>query len=364
MEYPVTRQVTLTDAITQYIDDCRRLRGLAASTVKRYEVSLRQFARPLIDAEEFLLLEFVPATAWQEWVLLADQMAPKTFNARRSHLSAFITWLVDNDYMPATLKPLKAVRERPNVTSRTKSFVRAEDMPAVLEAAESWHPRDRYFCLALWESYRRSGEMAAARVRNVDLRAYPDSPHGRLQWDNQKAHRPAQVMDMSPRLQECLREWLDLYAQLLGRPLRPADYLFPALAVEGMTVKGRRRRLVLDPSSPIGQPDAICRQAFKKAGIYVEGMAAHSFRRGAATRLYDDAASIGHKNPLRLCMVALDHRSEALTEQYMDKSRDRRDLAEVQHLLYASTPTQAPVISQSPEVVSLDGWRRNRVVSR
>lgn len=356
------KQVTLTDAITAYIKDCRTLRGLADSTVRRYEVSLRQFARPLIAAEEFILMEFVPATAYLDWVLLADQKANKTFNARRSHMSAFLTWCYENDYLSPTGRHLKAVKERPNTTSRSKSFVKASDMPRVLDAAGEWHPRDRAFCEALWHSWRRSGELAAVRVRDVDLRAYPDSPHGRLTWTNQKAHRPNQVLDMSPDLQDCLRRWMETYRQLTGRELRPSDYLFPALRVEGMTVKGRRRRLVLDPEAPIGQPDTIARGAFKRAGIYTTGMACHAFRRGAADALYDLAAEKGHRNPLRLAMTALDHRSEAQTESYLNKDRDRRDLA--MFLAEAQSPAPAAPVMEAPEVVSMASWRRNRVALR
>jgi hypothetical protein len=45
--------------------------------------------------------------------------------------------------------------------------------------AEDWHLRDRFFLEAMWYSWRRSGELSAVRVRDVDLQAYPDSPHGR-----------------------------------------------------------------------------------------------------------------------------------------------------------------------------------------
>ncbi|HUY48114.1 MAG TPA: hypothetical protein VMV92_20695 [Streptosporangiaceae bacterium] len=93
------------------------------------------------------------------------------------------------------------------------------------------------------------------------------------------------------------------------------------------TVAGKRRRLVLAPEERIGQPDSIARRAFKAAGVYQLGMACHAFRRGAATQLYDDMANAGHKNPLRLNMTALDHRSEQQTESYLNTDRDRRDLA-------------------------------------
>jgi integrase len=353
---PAVTPITLTDAISAYIRDCRTLKGLAESTVRRYEISLRQFARALVAVEPYILMEFVPKSAYLDWVMLANANANKTFNARRSHMSAFLTWCYERDYLRMQDRHLAYVKERPNTTSRAKSFVKAQDMPKVAQAARQWHERDAAFCEALWASWRRSGELAALRVRDVDTRAYPDSPHGRLTWTNAKAHRPNQVLDMSPDLQDCLSRWMAAYTEMLGRELRPSDYLFPALRPEGMTVKGKRRRLALAPEHPIGQPDSIARGAFQRAGVYVEGMACHAFRRGAADALYDLAAEKGHRNPLRLAMTALDHRSEAQTEGYLNKDRDRRDLA----MFLAEVAAPEPVI-EARDVVSLAQWRRSRL---
>jgi integrase len=242
------------------------------------------------------------------------------------------------------------VRERPNTTTRAKSFVREQDLPKVVAVAREWHERDGAFCEALWASWRRSGELVALRVRDVDLLPYPDSPHGRLTWSNFKAHRPGQVMDMPPALQECLGRWMGLYSSMLGRDLQPSDYLFPALRAEGVVSKGKRRRLVLDPGNPIGQPDSIPRKAFQRAGLWVPGMACHAFRRGAADALYDLAAQRGHKNPLRLAMTALDHSSEAMTEKYLNKDRDRRDLVEFLSEDGGPGPAAAPAPSSAPAV--------------
>jgi integrase len=352
------KPITLSSAVRNYVSDCRKLRGLAESTVTRYEVSLTQFARPLLKEDRHLQLADVPHGAWQEWVLLADARANKTFNGRRAHLSAFLKWCYENDYLSPADKHLAAVRERPNTTTRVKSFVREQDLPAVIAAAGEWHARDAAFCEALWASWRRSGELAALRVRDVDLAPYPDSPNGRLSWENRKAHRPNQVLDMSPALQECLGRWLELYAVLArgqglvepGGELKASWYLFPALRVEGMSAKGKRRRLVLDPGKPIGQPDSVAREAFQRAGLWVPGMACHAFRRGAADALYDRAATRGHKNPLRLAMTALDHSSEAMTENYLNKDRDKRDL--VEFLSGDGPAAPAPAAEAPPSVVA------------
>lgn len=367
---PVNSAAALTDCIAAYLADCRTAKALAGSTVRRYEISLAKFARPLIEQERYLPLLAVPGDAWREWVLQADHQSNKAFNARRSHLSGFLTWLADNDLMTASeaKKKLAGVRERPNTTLRPKTYVKAGQVPAVLDAAGRWHVRDRAFCEALWHSWRRSGELTALRVRDVDLRPYPDSPHGRLAWQNFKGHRPGQVLDMSPGLQDCLSRWLAVYAEEAGEQPKPSWFLFPALRPEGMTIKGKRRRLILAPEHEIGQPDAIARRAFRAAGVYQPGMACHAFRRGAADHLYDVAAEAGHKNPLRLAMTALDHRSEAQTEGYLNKDRDRRDLAAFMHEAYGSPdvpaagpqPAQDEPAEQGAAVVSLAAWKAHK----
>jgi integrase len=356
------KQRDLSDAIRDYLTDCEKLRHLAKSTVQRYRVTLNQFARPLLEAEKWLQLEHVPPTAFRDFVVASDHLSNKTFNARRSHISAFLSWCYQEDLLSPADKHLAHLREKPNTTLRAKTYVNADQMDAVLEAAGRWHVRDKYFCAAMWASWRRSGELCAVQIRDLDLNAYPDSPHGRMVWHNQKAHRPNQVLDMSPQLQASLREWLAVYEDLAGEKPKPSWYLFPALRPEGLTVAGKRRRLVIEPEAPIGQPDQVARQAFKLAGIYQPGMACHAFRRGAATQLYDDMANAGHRNPLRLAMTALDHHSEQQTESYLDKDRDRRDLAMMLDQVYgeAAPEQQAHEVPASGgQVVELATWHES-----
>jgi hypothetical protein len=63
-------------------------------------------------------------------------------------------------------------------------------------------------------------------------------------------------------------------------------------------------------------------------------MATHAFRRGSATDLYEQAINQGHKHPLRVAMTALDHADEKTSELYQDKSRDSRDLTELEAQIY------------------------------
>jgi integrase len=107
-------------------------------------------------------MQHIPPTTWEDWVLEADHLSNKAFNGRRSHLSAFLSWCYEEGLLLPSGKHLARVREKPNTTFRAKTFVKAADMPAVLEAAGRWHERDRFFLAALWHSWRRSGELCSA----------------------------------------------------------------------------------------------------------------------------------------------------------------------------------------------------------
>jgi hypothetical protein len=131
-------------------------------------------------------------------------------------------------------------------------------------------------------------------------------------------------------------------------------------------VAGQRRLLTLTSEKQIGQPDKIARGAFKRAGIWREGMACHAFRGGGLSKLHDDVARAGDPYPLRVAMTAADHANITQTESYLDKSMDRKHLAELCARMYGEGEQQPareaePVIAE-PEstgtVVSLADWRK------
>jgi hypothetical protein len=216
--------------------------------------------------------------------------------------------------------------------------------------------RDRYFCEAMWYSRRRAEELKAVRIRDVDLKPYADAVNGVLTWTNSKAHRPGQHLNMSLPLHRTIAEWLAIYGELAGEAPKPGWYLFPGLALEGLTIRDHRRRLVLAPERPIGQPDKIAREAFRRAGIWQEGMATHAFRRGSATDLYEQAIVQGHKHPLRIVMTALDHSDEKMTENYLDKSRDTRDLTELEQQIYGGGEEAQQAIEQPAPASTVVSW--------
>jgi site-specific recombinase XerD len=203
-------------AITRYLHECRTYKHLAGSTVGRYRNALNRFAASLGKGGQSTLVRKIPPQAWRDHVSSYEHHSAKYYNCQLSAISAFVKWCYDEGLLSPTDRHLRGMREKPVMPARAKTYVTQEQLPAVLAAGEEWHVRDRYFMSALWHSWRRSGELSAVRVRDVDLSPYPDSPHGRMIWTNQKAHRPDQCLDMSPGLNQCLREWLRIYEELAG----------------------------------------------------------------------------------------------------------------------------------------------------
>ena len=72
-------------------------------------------------------------------------------------------------------------------------------------------------------------------------------------------------------------DWLEFYETvLLGRPLRPEDYVFPTIGANGTSVQPNRPM-----SSDIAQKQIV--QMAKQAGISgAEHLTTHCFRRGGA----------------------------------------------------------------------------------
>ena len=93
------KSITLEDAIRDYLADCEQ-KHLAKSTIRRYRITLAQFSKQLIAAEPWIELQFVPVEAWQQYVMDGEaQLANKSFNAKRSHLSAFLRWAYERGYL-------------------------------------------------------------------------------------------------------------------------------------------------------------------------------------------------------------------------------------------------------------------------
>lgn len=74
-----------------------------------------------------------------------------------------------------------------------------------------------------------------------------------------------------------LLDWLDFYEKtLLGRPLRPDDYIFPVVSANGTSVQAH------EPISPDTAQKMIV-QIAKEAGVCkAENFTTHCFRRGGA----------------------------------------------------------------------------------
>lgn len=340
----------LDETITDYLSECRD-NGLAASTVDRYEISLRKLQRDVQDVYGDKLgrdpvLRSLPVLVWRDWIVKHyATAAPKTFNREMSGVRAFLNWAYDCNRLDRTKRHLGKLKERPNEVVTPKLWVTEAQLPEIEAAARRWHVRDAAFVVTLFYTMRRAGELTSLRVKDFDLRERPDAPDGRLIWVNHKGRGRHRTYSLPPRLRPALVEWFATYAALMHvDQLDPEWFAFPALRVAkgDVVVRGSRRLMELDPAKPIGDPSGIVRKALTAAGMRIPGNACHAFRRGGAREAYDRLAAAGHPNPLRIVMVLLDHRSEQQTETYLGVEKDRIEAGRALASVFPDTPAGGP----------------------
>ena len=300
----------LDETITSYIQDCRDS-GRAASTVERYEISLRKIQRDIIARHGSAygkdpVLRNLPADVWRTWLVDnyggEKKCAPKTWNSELSKVRAWLNWCYDNNRLDRSQRHMGRLRERPNQTVITKQWVRESELPIIMDAARQWHPRDAAFVAACFYLMRRAGEIKTLRVKDFDLRAYPDSPHGRLHYTNHKGKGRRNAFNMPPRFRTLVADWFEEYRTIVGYELVPDWFAYPALAPDsdGYCVAGMRRLMTLAPEKPVGDPSGVVAKAMRNSGLHVPGNAAHALRRGGAREAYYRLRNAGHPNPLRI----------------------------------------------------------------
>lgn len=197
------------------------------------------------------------------------------------------------------------------------------------------HPRDRMIVSLGLYLFLRQSEVRALRVGDVDLH------HGvvtvRIQKTKELDHMP-----ISAELDMELRRWLTFYAQEIGRPLRPDDYLTPAKTGPRFVVGVSRQEnlehwgemAVLIPGSPVRRPEIPVQTALSDAGYPLrdendkslsEGV--HTLRRSGARALFDELVKNGYDGAMRTVQSMLHHKSMQTTERYLGLHLDslRRD---------------------------------------
>jgi hypothetical protein len=131
------KDITYNAAVSMYLADCDKHKHLARSTLRVYKITLLDFARhdPALNGG-MVPLRDIPRDIWTGYMDGREHMSNKGWNAILSRLSAFIKWSCSEGYLQTSDKHLGGLRLRPNTTTRPKTFLRADQLAAVLDAAQ------------------------------------------------------------------------------------------------------------------------------------------------------------------------------------------------------------------------------------
>ncbi|HUX71501.1 MAG TPA: tyrosine-type recombinase/integrase, partial [Cellulomonadaceae bacterium] len=246
---------------------------------------------------------------------IADQK-PTSWNKVRSRLRTFFEFCsrrgwVDQDLL-IDIRPKRVVREQ-------RLQLTAGELQQLLGVPD---PRERALISVAMNTGLRASTITSLRVKDVDLQS------GSLHVVVTKSAYEDQL-PITSDLDRELGSWLITYAQEIGRPLAPDDYLVPSRGL-------RRNRMIdgrwtgswgdLEPNVRIVHAAAIIKRALERQlGITtVKGEGIHTVRRSVARIVFEQASSQGHDGALRVAAALLGHSSTAATEIYLGVSADRR----------------------------------------
>jgi integrase len=312
---------------------------LAFSTRRGYLRRTEQFMAYLVDNGFRDTTEITAQLAVDFMEDTYANLGDGTYNLYTIQLRQFLKFLREQGALGADQAPERYLkrRRRPQPT-RVKQFIQVEDVEALAQAARDWHPRDEYIIRCLSGMARRAGELCSMDVGDVDLNPRGNAEWGIFRFTNIKTGR-RRYLPIQESLQPHLAEWFRIYERLIGRPLDPADPLFPALQRgKGRSYRGMRHPLILNPAKRL--PYDSLQDVLKRAGA----SSAHPFRRGMLVDLKD-------RHGIRVAMVYADHAKEETTELYMDERREIDNLGKLLSKEAAAKKAAEEVPQALPETV-------------
>ncbi len=351
---PVT---PLEQAVVDYQRFLKVVRRRAAGTVHQYVREAHNFTMWAAAHHGITKTQEITSDIMTAYVEgFSPTLSDNTFNLYLTMLRGFCKWLAAEERLGADSFPWRNLvgRDKPQPV-RDKQFISRDAAYRLAEGGYDWHPRDKYYILASYWMARRWSEMSQFTVAHVDFTPRHKYPNGVFKFDNIKARKKNTVLPLRTELAEVLKEWMVLYAKLLGRPLQLDDMLFPALKVGkgSRSFSGLRMPLELNPKRPIpyGSALVILERAAKIAGM--DKATTHGLRRGGLDDLIEETGDI------RMGMIYADHSNQRTTEGYTNRDRGRDDLSEA--LTRLAAKEKGDVVPQAPEgVTSLTDFRARR----
>ncbi len=314
--------MNLSDGIKLYVAD-RRAKGKAANTVRNEEHHLKLL---LADIGNINLNQLRPQhfdTYWSRRTTWGEG----TMNLAQANLNSFIKWCQARGHIRRDRNPLEGVR-RLKVPPRKRVIIPQPEWSTFLE--EQSDPRTRAICALGLYLFLRIGETAGLRVQDLDR-------HNGIAYIYREKTKELDDLPICAELDAELGRWFLAYAGMIGRPLRPGDYVIPGLKPgASVGIKGQKGkwRVVRPPEylpTTRSNPSYSIRKALKGAGYYVPYEGGHTLRRSGATALYNELTRLGHDRAIRICQAMLGHANVTTTEVYLRLDLDRK----VRNDLYA-----------------------------
>lgn len=253
-----------------------------------------------------------------------EAVGPSTHNNYRARLKVFFTYCKNSGFT-ALDNYLTGVEPLPEPKKR-----RQQPPPSLLlqllDQAECAMHR-AYLATAINTACRAS-EITGMRVGDVDFARSEV-------FVTVVKTREEDEMPLTADLERELRLWLVEYAELLGRPLRADDYLFPART--GNTISTHyldetsgqriyvRTPFVWHPDRPVQRTEKIVKHALAAVGLPTRYEGTHTIRRAVARAYFDSLSTeLGYDAGLRTVSALLHHSNMATTERYLGLSSERK----------------------------------------
>lgn len=242
--------------------------------------------------------------------VLADAVAPATYNRYRSALVSFFDFCVARGF--ASRNPARALPTR-RLVEQGHLILTPRQMLDMLNEA---NPAERIALAIGMNTALRASDVVALKLGAVDM--------GLLTLKTKITKTGS--YDEKPITNQLLGElqiWLTRYGSLVE--LDPDSFLVPSYT---MLPPGAPRResgpLIVRPTMPLTHPHRIVQRGLERIGMPTEGQGFHTLRRSSARALFEklrEESSYDHA--LMVVKEFLNHKSVEQTQVYLGLNHER-----------------------------------------
>lgn len=309
----------LNEAINDYLEYREMVEERAKNTLANERSRLGKLLR---DVGSNMFVENIENTHVTKSLIESRKTnTPRSVAMMVSTYKVFFKWCADHKRMPSRHDPMAGIKA-PKWHKEQRNILPVSKFKALIDSTSC--PRDRILIVSGLYSLKRSGEITAWRVGDLDMQARKIRTHiFKSKHDN-----------VTPMGNEWFREmqrWLTAYQDECG-PLQPEWFLIPGRKAPTFAKGHNSFPAYIDPASQtliptkeFGRPLVVVQKALKAVGFETrdpktgkpkkEGM--HSLRRAGGRARFDALRDAGYDGALEELQLAFGHASRSMTEEYL-----------------------------------------------